>query len=214
MHPVTRKVGQFEVPKPGGVVVVGWTEPEGQRPDHRRYDRGLGALADPHPHAADIELDRCHGRGLLPVPSMRRCQLHHSRDEARPASSLASLRLRASRRQPNNCCGVSPCRRNHQHRCSRLQRLLNHPRLVMHRPTTTAAGTGDHLDAPDRPLRLKRRFKSRHKPIPILTPGSAPSHLATTIKRRPQNIAYAAPMPGTTTTIVAPQCSATRQSLR
>lgn len=87
------------------------------------------------------------------------------------------------RRQPMSA-------RNHRHRCSRLQRLLNDPRLVIHRPTTTSAGTGDHLDAPDRPFRLKRRFKFRHKPILILTPGSAPAHLSLTFKRRPQNIAY------------------------
>lgn len=57
--------------------------------------------------------------------------------------------------------------RNHRHRCSWLQRLLDDPRLVVHRPTTTPAGTGDHLDATDLVLKLKRRFKSRHKPIPI-----------------------------------------------
>jgi hypothetical protein len=122
---------------------------------------------------------------------MRRCQLHHCRDEARPRSfarhaplaRFAAPGKQLLRRQPMPA-------RNHRHRCSRLQRLLNDPRLVIHRPTTTPADTGDHLDAPDKPIRLKRRVKSRHKPIPILTPGSAPSHLAITIKRRPQNIAY------------------------
>ena len=60
---------------------------------------------------------------------------------------------------------MSAC--NHRHRCSRLQRLLDDPRLVVYRPTTAPAGTGDHLDATDLVLKLKRRFKSRHKPIPI-----------------------------------------------
>jgi hypothetical protein len=40
---------------------------------------------------------------------------------------------------------MSAC--NHRHRCSRLQRLLDDPRLVVYRPTTAPAGTGDHLDA-------------------------------------------------------------------
>jgi hypothetical protein len=77
-----------------------------------------------------------------------------------PLARFASPTEQLLRRQPMAAC-------NHRHRCSRLQRLLNDPRLVIHRPTTTSAGTSDHFDAPDLALRLKRRFKSRHKPIPI-----------------------------------------------
>ena len=132
------------------------------------------------------------GADLLPSPSRHRSQLHHCRDEARPRVfvRLAPLARFASPTEQLLWCQPMAAR-NHRHRRSRLQRLRNDPRLVVHRPTTPAAGAGDHLDAPDLALRLKRRFKSRHKPIPILTPGSAPSHLVPTIKRRPQNTAYA-----------------------
>ncbi len=82
--------------------------------------------------------------------------------------------------------------RYHRHHCSRLQRLRHDPSFIVYRPTATSHRDRDDFDAPDLPLRLKRRFRSRHKPIPILTPGSAQSHITSTLERRPQNTAYEA----------------------
>jgi hypothetical protein len=105
------------------------------------------------------------------------------------ASFLAPLARFAAPSEP--LLGRQPMSaRNHRHRCSRLQRLLDDPRLVVQCPTTTSAGTGDHLDAPDRPLRLKRRFKSRHKPIPISHQDQHHHRSRPRQKRRPQNTAY------------------------
>src|SRR5690606_9423301 len=51
------------------------------------------------------------------------------------------------------------------HNRARHQRLRHDPSLVVERPTPPPAGPVDHLKAMNLPLRLKRKVKSRHKPI-------------------------------------------------
>lgn len=74
--------------------------------------------------------------------------------------------------------------------CVRLQRLRDDPRLVIQRPVTPAASTVDHLETPRLPLRLKRKVKSRHKPISDPNTGSATSQIAITPETWPRT-AYA-----------------------
>jgi hypothetical protein len=47
----------------------------------------------------------------------------------------------------------------------RHQRFLDDASLVVYRPTAPTADPIDDLDTPHRPCRLKRKVKSRHKPI-------------------------------------------------
>ena len=56
------------------------------------------------------------------------------------------------------------------------QRLIDDARLVIHRPTATATEPVDDLDAAHRPPRLKRKVKSRRKPI--LDPNSRISRIS------------------------------------
>ncbi|CAH1696747.1 hypothetical protein CHELA1G11_50044 [Hyphomicrobiales bacterium] len=51
------------------------------------------------------------------------------------------------------------------HRAGR-HRLFQDPRLLIRRPASAPAGSGDHFQAPHRPRRLKHRVKHRHKTIP------------------------------------------------
>lgn len=74
--------------------------------------------------------------------------------------------------------------------CVRPQRLRDDPRLVIHRPMTPTAGTIDHLETPKMPLRVKRKVKSRHKPISDPNTASATSQIATTPERWSRNTAY------------------------
>ena len=58
--------------------------------------------------------------------------------------------------------------RDRRHVRPRLERLGHDPRLGLNGPTAPAAGTRDHLEPPDlHRLRLKRKVKRRHKPIPF-----------------------------------------------
>lgn len=75
--------------------------------------------------------------------------------------------------------------------CARLQRRRDDPRLIIHRPVTPTAGTVDHLETPKLPLRVKRKVKSRHKPISDPNTGSATSQIAITPERWLGNTAYA-----------------------
>ncbi len=145
--------------------------------DHRRHGLRLGAAADPHRDPADLHLDearRIAGPArpsrLARLPNRLRLRLlDHRRHEPRRTGIVAVLRRSTGgappaeqllRRQP-----VTPGDLRH-HR-TRRQRLLDDPRLVVHRPAPTAADPVDDLHPPHRPRRLKRRVKSRHKPIPI-----------------------------------------------
>ncbi|MBA8910265.1 hypothetical protein HNQ95_006078 [Aminobacter ciceronei] len=56
---------------------------------------------------------------------------------------------------------------------------------------TPTAGTVDHLETPKLPLRVKRKVKSRHKPISDPNTGSATSQIAITPERWLGNTAYA-----------------------
>ncbi|WP_214477441.1 hypothetical protein, partial [Mesorhizobium sp. dw_380] len=49
----------------------------------------------------------------------------------------------------------------------------------------------DHLETPKLPLRVKRKVKSRHKPISDPNTGSATSQIAATPERWSGNTAYA-----------------------
>ncbi|MGX7877108.1 hypothetical protein ACVDG5_034700 [Mesorhizobium sp. ORM6] len=73
--------------------------------------------------------------------------------------------------------------------CVGLQRLRDDPRLVIHRPMTPTASTVDHLETPKLPLRVKRKVKSRHKPISDPNTGSATSQIATAPERWSGNTA-------------------------
>jgi hypothetical protein len=55
---------------------------------------------------------------------------------------------------------------------------------------TPAASTVDHLETPKLPLRVKRKVKSRHKPISDPNAEPATSQIATTPERWSHNSAY------------------------
>ena len=74
--------------------------------------------------------------------------------------------------------------------CVRLQRLRDDPRFVIHRPLTPAASTVDYLETSRLPLRVKRKVKSRHKPISDPNAEPATSQIATTPERWSRNTAY------------------------
>lgn len=58
---------------------------------------------------------------------------------------------------------------------------------------TLAASAVDHLETPRLPLRVKRKVKSRYKPISDPNTGSATSQIAMTPERWPGNTAYEMP---------------------
>ena len=60
------------------------------------------------------------------------------------------------------------------HHGARDQRLFENAGLVVRRPPPPATSTVDHLNTPWRPLRLKRKLKSRQKKIPNQRSSASP----------------------------------------
>lgn len=94
---------------------------------------------------------------------------------------LASPREQLLRRQPVPTG-------HHRHRRARNERLLQDPRPVVGTPAPAAERAVDHLETPDRPLRLKYTVKSRHKTI--LSCGSSNCPVRSPHRRWGRNIAY------------------------
>lgn len=74
--------------------------------------------------------------------------------------------------------------------CVRLQRLRDDPCFVIHRLLTPTASTVNHLKTSRLTLRVKRKVKSRHKPISDPNAEPATSQIATTPERWSRNTAY------------------------
>src|SRR5690606_32207940 len=70
------------------------------------------------------------------------------------------------------------------------QRLRDDPRLVVERPEPPTAGPVDHLKAMNLPFRLKRKVKSRHKPISDPKTESEISQISCHPERCPRHDAY------------------------
>ena len=124
-----------------------------------------------------LKLDRRQGLALSSLPLLPWWRVNHRRHKLRGRFLAQLPGLAAPAEQLLWRQTVTPC--DHRHDRSRLQCLRQDPGLVVCRPMTPTTGPGDDLDPLDLTLRLKRRFKSRHKPIPNLDTGSLPLQITT-----------------------------------
>ena len=142
---------------PVGPIIAGL-----QRPQHQSQCRSVGSGRDPNDSALHDNLD--HRLTNWPAGGLRRVRGDNNRGKGERMIDRLALGLTTPGEQVLGRHAVTA--RHLRHDRTRGHCLLQDPRLLVRRPASASANSGDHFQTPHRPRRLKHMVNHQHKTIP------------------------------------------------